>query len=52
LIVVAEASVTATASVGFGCHPGDAATPEDLLGYADRSMYRAKQAGRNTWRTG
>ncbi|MDB5839521.1 MAG: hypothetical protein JWQ23_1473 [Herminiimonas sp.] len=39
-----------TASIGITVHPEDASDPETLIKYADTAMYRAKQAGRNTFR--
>jgi diguanylate cyclase (GGDEF)-like protein len=42
--------VTVTASIGITLHPDDASEPEALIKYADRAMYRAKKAGRNTVR--
>jgi diguanylate cyclase (GGDEF)-like protein len=42
--------VAVTASIGITVHPDDASDPETLLKYADTAMYRAKQAGRNTFR--
>jgi diguanylate cyclase (GGDEF)-like protein/PAS domain S-box-containing protein len=42
--------VAVTASVGITVHPDDASDPETLLKYADTAMYRAKQAGRDTYR--
>jgi diguanylate cyclase (GGDEF)-like protein/PAS domain S-box-containing protein len=38
-----------TASVGIAVFPGDGADAEALIGAADAAMYRAKQAGRNTF---
>ena len=42
--------MTVTASIGMAIHTADAAEPEVLLKYADTAMYRAKQAGRDTYR--
>jgi diguanylate cyclase (GGDEF)-like protein/PAS domain S-box-containing protein len=42
--------VAITASIGITVHPEDASDPETLLRYADTAMYRAKQAGRDTYR--
>ncbi len=42
--------VTVTASIGITVYPDDASDPETLLKYADTAMYRAKQAGRDTFR--
>ncbi|SFU56253.1 EAL domain-containing protein [Pseudoduganella namucuonensis] len=39
-----------TASIGITMHPADASTPEELIKYGDTAMYRAKQAGRDTFR--
>jgi diguanylate cyclase (GGDEF)-like protein/PAS domain S-box-containing protein len=38
------------ASIGMTLFPRDAALPEDLIRHADAAMYRAKSAGRNTYR--
>lgn len=37
-------------SIGIALAPCDARAPEDLLARADVALYRAKAAGRNTWR--
>ncbi|KQW97190.1 hypothetical protein ASC94_10405 [Massilia sp. Root418] len=42
--------VSMTASIGITMHPDDASSPEELIKYADTAMYRAKQAGRDTFR--
>ena len=42
--------VALTASIGITLHPDDASDPETLLKYADTAMYRAKQAGRDSYR--
>ena len=42
--------VFATASIGVALFPEDAADPETLIKFADTAMYRAKQAGRDTFR--
>jgi diguanylate cyclase (GGDEF)-like protein len=36
-----------TVSIGTATLPGDAETRDDLVGAADRALYRAKQGGRN-----
>ena len=38
------------ASIGIALYPGDGETPEELLRRADRAMYAAKAAGKNTYR--
>ena len=42
--------VTLSASIGITAYPDDADDAETLLKYADTAMYRAKQAGRDTFR--
>lgn len=42
--------VSISASVGVAFYPRDAETPAELIGEADAAMYRAKHAGRATWR--
>lgn len=37
-------------SIGIALHPADGATAERMLKCADDAMYRAKAAGKNTWR--
>lgn len=41
--------VNVTASIGGALYPKDAATCDDLMACADKAMYAAKQAGRNTF---
>ncbi|AMC34826.1 EAL domain-containing response regulator [Janthinobacterium sp. B9-8] len=42
--------VTVSASMGITIYPDDATAHETLIKYADTAMYRAKQAGRDTYR--
>ncbi|QJR11163.1 Regulator of RpoS [Usitatibacter rugosus] len=42
--------VNSTASIGVAILPDDAADSDTLMKYSDTAMYRAKQAGRNTFR--
>jgi diguanylate cyclase (GGDEF)-like protein len=42
--------VYASASLGISISPTDGSNPDTLLNNADMAMYRAKQAGRNTYR--
>jgi diguanylate cyclase (GGDEF)-like protein len=37
-------------SIGIAIFPGDGATAEELLRNADTALYKAKAAGRDTWR--
>jgi diguanylate cyclase (GGDEF)-like protein len=39
-------SVTISASVGIAIYPDHGASAEELIGNADKAMYRAKQQGR------
>lgn len=48
--VLKDHEVTVTASIGITIFPDDASDTETLLKYADTAMYRAKQAGRDTYR--
>jgi diguanylate cyclase (GGDEF)-like protein/PAS domain S-box-containing protein len=43
-------TLNVTASIGITVHPDDASDTETLIKYADTAMYRAKQAGRDTFR--
>lgn len=45
--VGANGKFRVTASLGVASVPGDAATPDELIGKADRALYAAKAAGRN-----
>jgi len=44
---LSEVEVSVTASVGIANYPNDAETIEDLLKFADQSMYVAKKEGKN-----
>jgi diguanylate cyclase (GGDEF)-like protein/PAS domain S-box-containing protein len=48
--VVDGHEVNVTASIGITMHPQDGSLPDELIKYADTAMYRAKQAGRDTFR--
>jgi diguanylate cyclase (GGDEF)-like protein/PAS domain S-box-containing protein len=47
---IGNQDVLVTVSIGITIHPDDATDPETLIQYADTAMYRAKQAGRDTFR--
>jgi diguanylate cyclase (GGDEF)-like protein len=36
-----------TVSLGISCYPGDGKTTQDIIGAADRALYRAKARGKN-----
>lgn len=46
---VAEQELAITASMGISVFPGEGEGADELLRSADRAMYRAKRAGRNTY---
>ena len=43
-----EHLLTVTASLGFAMYHGEGGTVEALVARADRALYRAQAAGRNT----
>ena len=49
--VDSRAEATISPSIGIAVFPDHAATPVDLLKFADTAMYQAKDRGRNTWQT-
>ncbi|MBC8423712.1 diguanylate cyclase response regulator [bacterium] len=48
---LSEHTITTTTSVGVALCPEDGISYSDLLKNADLALYRAKDAGRGTWRT-
>ncbi|WP_230370434.1 GGDEF domain-containing protein [Paludibacterium denitrificans] len=46
---LAEHEVYVTGSIGISVFPGDGADAQTLLKHADSAMYRAKEAGKNTY---
>jgi diguanylate cyclase (GGDEF)-like protein/PAS domain S-box-containing protein len=48
-ITIGNMPIVVTASVGIALYPVDGSDPESLLRNADSAMYRAKEAGRNTY---
>ncbi len=48
-LTIADMPIVATASIGISIYPVDGTDPEALLRNADSAMYRAKEAGRNTY---
>lgn len=51
-IVINALSLQVTASVGIALYPDHGNDIDTLIRVADAAMYRAKTAGRNTWRLG
>lgn len=47
---IAGHSLSIGASIGIALYPGDAQDADALIRYSDTAMYRAKQAGRDTFR--
>jgi len=48
-ILIEDASVSVSASIGVTLYPGDDADPDTLLRHADQAMYLAKDAGKNRY---
>jgi diguanylate cyclase (GGDEF)-like protein/PAS domain S-box-containing protein len=48
-LTIAGTPIVATVSIGIAIYPDDGTDPESLLRNADSAMYRAKEAGRNTY---
>lgn len=48
-VVIADRRFSVGASIGIAIFPADADDAEDLLKMADKAMYRAKQAGHNSY---
>ncbi|MCV6605729.1 MAG: GGDEF domain-containing protein, partial [Porticoccaceae bacterium] len=49
-IALAEIEVKVGVSIGIARFPTDAVQAKELISCADRALYQAKAAGRNTWR--
>jgi diguanylate cyclase (GGDEF)-like protein/PAS domain S-box-containing protein len=49
LEIEGRAETSISPSIGVSLYPDHAASPTDLLKFADTAMYRAKDRGRNTW---
>jgi len=47
---IGEEQFVLTCSVGISVYPKDAQVPSDLMRYADTAMFKAKAAGRNSFR--
>lgn len=48
--LLGQHEVTITASIGIAVFPTDSSAPDALLKYADTAMYKAKEAGQDTFR--
>ena len=48
--LLGEHEITITASIGIAVFPTDSKDPDTLLKYADTAMYKAKEAGQDTFR--
>lgn len=48
--IIEKESITIGVSIGIALCPEDSRTAEDLVKYADRAMYLAKDSGRNTYK--
>jgi diguanylate cyclase (GGDEF)-like protein/PAS domain S-box-containing protein len=48
-LTIAGMPIEVSASIGIALYPDDGTDPEALLRNADSAMYRAKEAGRNTY---
>lgn len=51
-VTLEHTEIRVGASIGVACFPADATDPEQLLEQADQAMFKAKKAGKNTWRRG
>lgn len=49
-VEIANHNLFVTSSIGISLYPANGDTPQDLLKKADVAMYRAKAAGKNTFR--
>lgn len=49
LLLLPQASIEVTTSIGIALYPRDGRDPEEILKHADTAMYKSKEYGKNTY---